>query len=186
MEKMKVIGTITDKDFGILSKDLENPTIRYGARGIIFNSHREIAIFNKKNKNEFKIPGGGVEEDESFEVAFKREVLEETGCEVEITDFLGTFIEEKGLTNFKQISYIFVAEVTKDLNSLHLTKKEQEEGATLLWCSLSQASDLIENCIQDLKGSKYDDLYKSLFMVKRDSQILKYYINREKLNKVKL
>ena len=46
----------------------------------------KIAIFYKSNKNEYKLPGGGMENDENPEEAFKREVLEETGCVVEIVN----------------------------------------------------------------------------------------------------
>lgn len=61
-----------------------NPVIRNGARGIVIRQDGKIAIFYKSNKKQYKLPGGGIENNETPEIAFKREVLEETGCNVEI------------------------------------------------------------------------------------------------------
>ena len=180
---MKCINKLTDEDFGLDIVPFDNPRHRYGARGIVFNKDNKIAVLNKTLKNEYKLVGGGIEEDEDPTKAFKREVLEETGCFVEITNYLGTIIEEKSLTNFKQISYVYVAKVIKNLNKLNLTLKEQEEGATLLWKDLNEALILITNCQSNLVGSKYDNLYKSLFMVERDKKILEYYLKNKNLEK---
>ena len=65
---------------------MNNSRLRLGARGIAIREDGKIAIFNKSNKNEYKLPGGGLEGEgeEETEEAFKREVLEEIGCEIEI------------------------------------------------------------------------------------------------------
>ena len=92
----KLIKIVTDNDIGIdgiLSNNFSS--IRYGVRGIIFNDNGEIAVFNKKNKNEFKLPGGGIEEDEIPEEAFTRECLEETGCQIQIDEKLGIIVKKK-------------------------------------------------------------------------------------------
>lgn len=177
----KIIDIITDETLNLESKKINNPIIRYASRGIVFNELGEIAVINKKAKNEYKLPGGGIENLETKEEAFYREIFEETGCKVKILDYLGIIIEEKGLTNFKQISYVFVAEVLEDTKKLHLTIKETEEKTTLLWKNIVDAYQLIKNSQENLVGSKYDSLYKSLFMVLRDQLILDYYLkNKEK------
>ncbi len=144
--------------------------IRYASRAILKNNKGEIAIFNKSLKNEYKLPGGGIEEDEDKIKALKREILEETGCTIKDINFLGITIEEKSSTNFKQISYIYECNVLEDTNNLHLTKKELDEGAKLIWTSIENAYQLVKDSFNNLKGSKYDNLYKSLFMVKRDDK----------------
>lgn len=65
---------------------MNNSRLRLGARGIAIREDGKIAIFNKSNKNEYKLPGGGLEGEgeEEPEEAFKREVVEEIGCEIEI------------------------------------------------------------------------------------------------------
>ena len=35
---------VTDKDFGIETKEIEKPRIRYAARGIIYNNEDKIAL----------------------------------------------------------------------------------------------------------------------------------------------
>lgn len=173
---MKCIRVLKDEDFGLESVEFNNPRIRYGARGIIIREDGKIAIFNKSNKNEYKLPGGGVDKGEDIKDAFKREVLEETGCEIEIIDELGTIEEHKSLDNFKQISYLFVGKVLKDNNKLELTQKEKDEGAKLIWVDKEEGLKLITNCFENLKESKYENLYHSKFIVLRDRYILEYYL----------
>ncbi|MCI5703299.1 MAG: NUDIX domain-containing protein, partial [Erysipelotrichaceae bacterium] len=155
---MNCIRVLVDEDFGLKSVEFNNPRVRKGARGIIINSDGKIAVFNKASKNEYKLPGGGIDEGENPEEAFKREALEETGCEIEIINSLGTIEEHKSLDNFKQTSYIFVAKVVNDTHKLNLTQKEKDEGAQLLWVDDTEALKLITDCYDKLKESKYENL----------------------------
>ena len=174
---MNCIRVLVDEDFGLKSVEFNNPRIRKGARGIIINSDGKIAVFNKASKNEYKLPGGGIDEGENPEEAFKREALEETGCEIEIINSLGTIEEHKSLDKFKQTSYIFVAKVVNDTHKLNLTQKEKDEGAQLLWVDDTEALKLITDCYDKLKESKYENLYHSKFIALRDRYILEYYLN---------
>ena len=90
---MKCFKKITDEDLDLEIIPFNNPRIRFGARGIILNNDGKIAILYKEAKREYKLIGGGMEEDEEPIKAFKREALEETGCIIEIDDCLGT-VEE--------------------------------------------------------------------------------------------
>ena len=177
---MNCIKTLTDLDFDLEVKDFNNPRIRYGTRGIIFNDKNEIAILNKTNKNEYKLIGGGIEENEDPIIAFKREVLEETGCKVEIDACLGIIKEEKSQDNFMQTSYVYVAHVVEDTNHLNLTEDEIDDNATLLWLSIDDAIDKIKSCENNLVGSKHEgnmSVYHAKFIVRRDYIILKHYKN---------
>ena len=176
---MELICKITDKDIGEDSKNMENPTLRLGARGIVIREDGKIAIFNKSNKNEYKLPGGGLEGEEKPEEAFKREVLEETGCEVEIIKCLGTTEEYKSLKNFKQISYVFIGKVLKDTQKLNITEKEKDEGAKLLWEDPKYALNFITECYENLIASKYESVYATKFVVLRDRKILEKYLELE-------
>ena len=174
--KEELICQITDRDIGEAPVEMINPQLRIGARGIVIREDGKIAIFNKSNKNEYKLPGGGLEEEEKPEEAFKREVLEETGCEIEILECLGTAEEYKSLNNFKQISYIFVGKVLKDTKQLHVTQKEKEEGAKLLWETPENAIKLITKSYNELIASKYGSVYSTKFVVLRDRKILERWI----------
>ena len=159
------------------SVNMENPKLRLGARGIVIREDGKIAVFNKSNKNEYKLPGGGLEGEETPEDAFKREVLEETGCEVEIIQALGTTEEYKSLNNFKQISYIFVGKVLKDNKQLNVTEKEKDEGAKLVWETPERALELITECYDKITASKYSSVYSTKFVVLRDRKILEKYLH---------
>lgn len=159
---MELICKITDEDIGEKIIDMENPKLRLGARGIVIREDGKIAVFNKSNKNEYKLPGGG---------------LEETGCEVEIIENLGTTEEYKSLNNFKQISYVYVGKVLKDTKQLSVTKKEKDEGAKLLWENPEKALELITECFDKLVASKYASIYSTKFVVLRDRRILEYYLS---------
>ena len=174
---MKLICKITDEDIDEKSINMENPQLRLGARGIVIREDGKIAIFNKTNKNEYKLPGGGLEGEEKPDEALKREVLEETGCEVEIIETLGITEEYKSLNNFKQISYVFVGKVLKDTKQLNVTKKEKDEGAKLLWETPEKALELITECFNKLVASKYESIYSTKFMVLRDRRIIEYYLS---------
>lgn len=173
---MELICKITDEDIGEKTIEIDNPIIRIGARGIVIREDGKIAVFYKSNKNEYKLPGGGLEGTKKPEMAFKREVLEETGCEVEIIKELGMTEEYKTLGGFKQISYVFIGKVLKDTKKLNVTKKEAEEGARLLWETPEEALELVTKSYDNLVGLKYETVYHTKFVVLRDRKILERYI----------
>ena len=109
--------------------------------------------------------------------------MEETGCTVDIIEELGTIEEYKSQDNFKQISYVFVGKVIEDTKNLHLTQKEQEEGAILTWQYPFEALDLIMNSYDNLVASKYESVYHTKFIVLRDRKILEFYLNKVKISK---
>lgn len=179
--KEELICKITDQDIGEEPKKMVNSRLRLSARGIVIIDDEKIAIFNKSNKNEYKLPGGGIEGNEKPEEAFKREVLEETGCEVEILGFLGRTEEYKSLDNFKQISYVFVGKVSNDNKKLNVTNEEKEEGAKLIWETPEKALEHIIKCYDELVASNYGSIYATKFIVLRDRKILEKWMkyNRE-------
>lgn len=180
MAELQEIIKITDQDFGLEPRAFEHPRQRRGARGIILNDKGEVAILNKANKNEYKLVGGGIEEGEDPETAFKREALEEAGCEVEIDQCLGLAREEKSQDNFIQESYIFLAHVVNDTDELHLTEKEKDEGARLIWLEPAEALAKIKDCEDKLVDSGYENIYHTKFIVRRDYAILDYYLKHQK------
>lgn len=179
-EKINLIDVIEDEDIGETSIPVEKYRQRYGARGIVLRDDGKIAVFNKSAKNEYKLPGGGIDEGEKTTEAFKREVFEETGCEVEIIDFLGTIEENKTRDSFKQMSYVYVGKVIKDTKELHVTKQEAKEGAKLFWEEPQNALKLITDSFDKIVASPCEEdgasVYHTKFIVKRDKKILETYL----------
>lgn len=177
---MHVIAEITDEMFGLEKLPFCTPKVRFGARGIVKREDGKIAIFFKKKKNEYKLPGGGIEKEETATQAFEREVLEEVGCEVKDVMLMGMIKELKSKENFQQISYVFSGVVSRDMGSVNMTQKEIDEGAIFVWFSPKEALDKITKCENELKASDYDDVYRTKFMNYRDREILKYYMEKFK------
>lgn len=177
-----LIDTITDENIGEKEVHVEKYRTRRASRGIVLREDGKIAVFNKANKNEYKLPGGGIEGDEEPEKAFLREALEETGCEVEIIEFLGTIEEIKTQESFKQISYIYVSKVINDTKQLHVTQKEKDEGARLTWETPENALKLIKGSFDNLVASKYESVYHTKFIVCRDTRILTEYMKKRDVN----
>ena len=64
---------------------------RIRAAAIIFVDNKLITVYREKMvngvlKKYYVIPGGGVEENETVEECAKREILEEVGIDIELTD----------------------------------------------------------------------------------------------------
>lgn len=177
---MQLIAKITDDDIGEKFVGVNNPKTRTAVRTILNDGSGNIAISNKTAKNEYKLIGGGVDEGENLEEALKREVLEEAGCEIEIENCLGFVEEFRSKKNFYQKSYVYITKVINNTHKLHLTKKEQEEGAKLCWLKPEDALKMMKNSYDELIPSKYSDLSSTKIIAKRDSIILGYYIENIK------
>ena len=183
-DKINLIGQIKDEDIGGKSISVDKYRQRFGARGIVIREDGKIAVFNKSLKNEFKLPGGGIDDGEETAEAFKREVFEETGCKIEIIDFLGTIEEIKTQDSFKQKSYVYVGKVIEDTKELHVTEQEEKEGAKLLWEEPEKALELIKDCYDKLLPSPCEadlsSVYHTKFIVRRDTKILETYLENNK------
>lgn len=165
---------VTDKDFDLKEKEFENHRIRYAARGIIYNNEGKIALLYKKNKKQYKLIGGGKENNEKIEETFIREVMEETGYSIDIKENLGVAVEKKSQDNFMQYSTIFVGKILKKEKSENYTIEELKDGSSIVWVDIVDAIQLIKNSLSSLK---YIDIksYHDLFILKRDVLILECY-----------
>lgn len=173
---MKLIAKVTDKDIGEEIVKMNEPIHRKAARGIVLDEEGNIAVFYKKNKNMYKLPGGGLENEESYENAFVREVKEEVGCEVKITDCLGYIEEYKTKSNYMQTSFVFIGKIIKKLDNLFLTDMEKDEGGERLWLRPEEALEKMKQNYDKLLASEYTSLYSTKIVAKRDIKILEEYL----------
>lgn len=173
---MKLIAKITDKDIGEEIVEMKEPIYRKASRGIVLDEQGNMAVFYKENKNMYKLPGGGLEENESFEEAFIREIKEEAGCEVEITDCMGYIEEYKTKSNYMQTSFVFIGKVIKKFEKLSLTDMEEAEGGKRLWLKPEEALERMKQNYDKLLASEYTSLYSTKIVAKRDIKILEEYL----------
>ena len=168
-----VICELSPRDFNPNASigDVNEYRLRRASRGIL-KRNNTIALINITRDNYHKLPGGGIESDETPELAFEREILEETGCQCVIKDNGGITIEYRKESKTLQISYVFFAEVKGEPGEARFEDAEIEEGSKLEWTPIEQIDAVMS------KGQPTD--YDDKFIHKRDTNILKFY--KEKIS----
>ncbi len=164
---MKILLEISDKEIiNGLTERFDKPyVLRKAARAVVFNGKNEIAFQFVSKYNYYKLPGGGVDQEETILEALKREIREETGCEdIKVIDEIGIIIEYRNKFDILQISYCYLAKTLGKIDSPEYDKEEIEEGLESLWVPMDKAINLLRN-------SNPDD-YQGKFIVKRDLAFL--------------
>ncbi len=167
---MKILLEISDKEVNDgLPERFDKPYIlRKAARAIVFNEKNEIAFQFVSKHNYYKLPGGGVDPEETIMEALKREIREEAGCEdISVINEIGAIIEYRNKFDILQISYCYLAKTLGKINSPKYEKEEINEGLEPLWMPISKAMRL-------LRDSNPED-YQGKFIVKRDLVFLENF-----------
>ncbi|MDD5749454.1 MAG: NUDIX domain-containing protein [Patescibacteria group bacterium] len=163
---METLKELRDENF-----PSDNFKIREATRAIVFDNQGLTPLLFVSKHNYHKIPGGGIEEGEDKMQGLRRELLEETGCEIEVEKEIGQIIEYRSAINFnwhdnlKQTSYCYLGNITNKNNLPSFDKGEIAEGFKLVWFSL-------EDAIKTLENDKPDN-YEGSFIQKRDLTFLK-------------
>ena len=129
----------------ITKKDVKHLIPRVGARGIVKKDEQYLMVYFK-NDGFYTLPGGGVEEGESFEEAVIREVIEETGYVCRVIK-KGVTLKEY-FTDSVWINHYFVLEVVEKTNT-SLTKEEKALGLEPVWKSLEEVMDILSSSESD-------------------------------------
>ncbi len=124
---------------------------RKAARVIVFDEDGNIALLYIRQSNYYELPGGGVEEGETFEQACVRECKEEIGCNVEILSNIGRILEYRKERERINDSFCFTAKVIGEKGLQELTEKELERGMETVWVSKEKAIELISERLEVLK-----------------------------------
>ena len=180
---MKPILNICDNDIFPnnfdFTLDLEKPALpeeRKAVRIIILDENNNVAVVgrNYENDNVFNgiLPGGGVENGETYETAAVREALEETGCNIEIISSIGYSLENRNFVKREQTTYCFVARVVGD-RGLPQTTQKNEIGLETKWFSLDEIIIFFENQIKEIALNRYH----TQFNIRTNLAFLKEYKN---------
>ena len=101
-----ILKTFSDGTFGLEDKSMSSAKRRTIVRGIVVDQAGNVAVFNKGNANEYKLPGGVVKDDESTEETFLKEIKRGIGCEIEIIEDIGIVEEYMGQDDIIQEAYV--------------------------------------------------------------------------------
>lgn len=141
---------------------------REAVRGIIMKGSKILLIYSEKNED-YKLPGGGIEEGETPKEALVREVQEEAGIRVEIEEEVLQVMEyDEGQSDncdvFKMLSiYYKCREITKMEQNLDFY--ELEMGFIPKWVELDEAILQNNKILESLKYPRW---------TKRETQVLEY------------
>lgn len=123
-------------------KDLK---IKRAARTVILDNQGKIAIINVRNGEYFKIPGGGIEMNETPEEAVKREALEEAGAQIEIIEKLGEQKFQDPYAEFIHHSVCFLSNKIGAGKNPEFDNWEKNNNLKLSWINFDEAIKLFQS-----------------------------------------
>jgi len=109
-----------------------NPTHLVSVAALVTNEKGEILLVNSPWRG-WEYPGGLIEPGETFQQALHREVLEESGAEIEITGFVGICKNvERNIVNIDFTARYVGGEL-----------RTSEESTEVLWATPEQAMKMV-------------------------------------------
>ena len=147
---MKILRTVTDKDFGL---EIQASEIIYeerlSVRAVIFNKEGQIAVLHSRGRNYHALPGGGVNDKEEIIDALKREVLEEVGCKIKNIKELGIVEEYRNKISRHQLNHYYMADLDGEMGTPQFEEDELEDNFETLFLDLDTATQIIKNELND-------------------------------------
>ena len=150
------------------NKDEMHPN-RIAGRAVIIKDH-SLFLINLKATNEFKFPGGGLEENESYKDTVIRETLEESGAKItyikECLGYIDQIYPDKYEKNkvFYLRNIYYLCDIADDLGNQSLSKSESKLDFHPEWVNIDKAIKVNENRL--LLGTKYHWTERELYMFK--------------------
>jgi NUDIX domain. len=165
---MKIIRTITEKDFGRQDtpEKWSDYHVRPGARAILFDQMSKIALMHVSNHNYYKLPGGGIDAGEDTVTALKRELLEEVGASsIEVVSEIGQINEYRDNWDMKAEHYGFITKLIGEIIEPSRTEKEIEHGYETVWAkNIDEAIALVESGKPIEYGQDFEKLRELTFL----------------------
>jgi len=117
-----------------------------GAAAVILDTEgRVLLVRHSYGPNNWELPGGKAEDNESAEETARREVLEEVGIEVEVGPLTGIYYDP----NYDMHHFVFIS------NNVH-DQKPQPSSPEIVECGFF-AKDQLPRPISDFTGMRIED-----------------------------
>ena len=132
---------------------------RVACRWGVIDENGQIPLLFDGCKKYYKLPGWWMEWEEDKIEAFRREIREEAGCEIENIKEIWKVIEK--VADWEQINYCMIWKIVSKWEP-HFTDKEIERWYQLKWVSLEDSVALIKNeetFTDDAKFKQERELY---------------------------
>lgn len=143
-------------------KILDYQKIVKRVKALIISSNNKILLAS--NYKDYQFPGGHMEEDESYNEALNRELLEETGINFELKDnltpdlklyrYYENYHETKDNTILEINYFIIKSDKYIDINNLSLTKEEKDGDFSLTYINLFEFENLLKENVL-INGDKF-------------------------------
>lgn len=131
--------------------------VRKTVRTVLLDPFGKVALLHLVNDGFYKLPGGGLDDDEDVVLALKRIVRDKVGVEIEVLKPIGIILEYRTYFQQLQFSYAFISHVTGTI--------KRPDDSEIIWTSLDQAIELVSG----YSGK----LYMPRFTALRDGKILR-------------
>ncbi len=161
---MKILKIINPDN--VSEADLFGWRFRRTVRAVVFDDENKIGLLYIKNRDYYKLAGGGIEEGEDIEAALSRECLEELGVQIKIVDEIGCIIEFRNHDSLHQTSYCYITKVNSQKGNPCFSEREKSFGYEVLWVKIDDAIKLFNQIRKSI-----DDHGKN-FSTERDLCVL--------------
>lgn len=143
--------------------------VREACRGIVIKNDKLLLTY-EVNTDQWFIPGGGLENNESIQECCIRELVEETGCVVNANELYLTINEYYEEWLF--VSHYYICDYVGETERA-LTEREIEVGLEPRWISLEEAIDIFSKH-QDFTDT--NEMKRGAYL--REYKALLSYVNR--------
>ncbi len=142
---MKLLKTIYETDIGLKDKKLDiDYKSRKATRVVVFNEKNEIALIYLAKEDFYKLPGGGIDDEEDAIDALKREVLEELGITVANIKKIGQILSYRNEIQTIQTDFCFTARFSKQVQDPEYTDFEKQFDFQTKWVKIDEAFKLFQ------------------------------------------
>lgn len=129
-------------DSNLTAKDVVDNPVQIACRGLVIKDGKILTV-RAARYDITMLPGGGVEQDESYADTVVREVLEETGVRVRVRHETVRIIEHFNTQSFMNVYHL--CDYVNDTKTTNFTEEEVELGFEVVWWDKDALLDNLAN-----------------------------------------